>query len=183
MLRTLIHKYLMLLNIRNIMVILIVKYQHDRSSDGTLIYTRPISRLAFYKTKYKTKKGNTSRLWSFGTKIEDGKSIKGINLIPLQNMFSKKNMYLYLWSPPRGGRKLWSSTYHWVYWSPGKSHIIVGQHFSQHWTLGHTYYEQTQEENENFLCEAQMWNFFFLQLLTLFDETPPRWCSDSNNTF
>ena len=44
----------------------------------------------------------------------------------------KKNVYLYLWSPKGGARKLRSSTYHWVYWSRGKSHIIVGQHFPRH---------------------------------------------------
>ena len=127
------------------MVILIVKYQHDRSSDGTRNLCETNFRINILQNQIQdTKKGNTSRLQSFGTKIEDGKFIIGIILIPLQNMFSKKNMYLYLWSPPRGGRKLWSSTYHWVYWSPGKSHIIVGQHFSQHWTLGHTSSEKEQ---------------------------------------
>ena len=104
---------------------------HNRHSSKTQIYTRPIPRLTFYKTKTRPQKRKhfmSVKFW------EDGISIKGINIIP-QKWFSKKNMYLYLWSPSGGGRKLRSSTYHWVYWSLGKSHIIVAQHFPPHWTL------------------------------------------------
>ena len=96
-------------------------------------------RPSFYKTKLETtEKGNILRLWSFETKTEK------YVWHPLRNALkncgdhkkiSKKNMYLYLWSPSGGGRKLRSSTYHWVYWSLGKSHIIVAQHFPPHWTL------------------------------------------------
>ena len=43
------------------------------------------------------------------------------------------------------GRKLWSSTYHWVYWSHGKSHTLVAQHFLGHRTQGTHFLMENKE--------------------------------------